>query len=115
MSLPHAHPTLYLSNLRRHVGSLPLMHIVAFTPATFMPLDERTMELVGDRIRENVLSLSAKGGHYLACFLDCPEDPVKTVSLATLAGSIYHADHRNCLDPSLDVDGVFALLGYEGL
>ena len=117
MSLPHAHPkndTRFLSGLRRRVGSLPLLDIVAFTPATFMPLDEHTMELVGDRIRENVVSLSTKGGHYLACFLDCPEDPIKKVSLATLAGSIYHADHRNGLDPSLDVDGVFALLAMRG-
>ena len=114
MSHPHPQPcdpksgTLELSGLRRHVGSLPLLHIVAFTPATFMPLDVRTMELVGLRIRQNVCSLSA--GHYLACFLDRVTDPVNKVSLASLAGSIYHADPRNCLAPSLDVDGVFGLL-----
>ena len=69
---------LHVAGLRRHVGSLPFLHIVASTPVTFMPLDEHTLELVGDRIRENVVALSAKSGHYLACFLDRPTDPVSS-------------------------------------
>ena len=102
--------TLDLSGLRRRVGSLPLLQIVAFTPVTFMPLDRRTMDLVGRHIRENVVSLSARSGHYLACFLDRPTDPIAMISLASLAGNIYHADRRNRLAPSLDEDGVFGLL-----
>ena len=112
MLQPHpgefGHVGICLAALRIRVGRLPFLQIVAFTPMTFMPMSARCVELVGEQIRENVALSEAR--HFLECFLDRLRGTATKVSLAKLAGCIYHVERDSHLTPNLDADAVFALL-----